>query len=202
MHHNPSLQCDPQHHPFSWLVRNGGWFIEFPFFLGGGLAFTSLFAFIPCPLVAESQSSLQQLAFYPLFALFKAYSHQKRTDGRIDQTNWWTRPWIKPMHCSLWECPQLNFNLSPNSFRNQKIDCGRIHMLNCGRINLSLVWMVFFAVRNGKLMQTFLQNFGSIEGKRAGYFPWHSFHTQPLTHWQTLLAESRFELSGDDCLKI
>ncbi len=58
----------------------------------------------------------------------KAYSHQKRTDGRIDQTNWWIHPWIKPMHCSQWECPHLNFNLSPNWFRNQKIGfCGQIH---------------------------------------------------------------------------
>ena len=40
------------------------------------------------------------------------------TDGWIDQTNWWIRPRIEPMHCSLWECPHLNFNSFPNSFRN------------------------------------------------------------------------------------
>ena len=51
----------------------------------------------------------------------KAYSHQKWIDGRIDQTNWWIGPWIEPMHCSLWECPHLNFNSSPNSSGTRKL---------------------------------------------------------------------------------
>ena len=43
-------------------------------------------------------------------------------------TNWWICPRIEPMHCSLWGCPHLNYNSSPNLFRNQKIGfCGRIH---------------------------------------------------------------------------
>ncbi len=29
--------------------------------------------------------------------------------------NWWICPRIEPMHSSLWGCPHLNYNLSPNS---------------------------------------------------------------------------------------
>ena len=46
------------------------------------------------------------------------------------------------MQCSPWECPHLNFNLSPNLFRKQKIGFVDEFTPDC-LLNSSLVWIGF-----------------------------------------------------------
>ena len=75
----------------------------------------------------------------------KAHPHRGRISGRITQTNWWICPRIESIHCCLWGHSHLNYNLSLNSFRNQKNGFVDEFTLNylviLDESNSSLVWM-------------------------------------------------------------
>ncbi len=90
--------------------------------------------------------------------------------------NWWIRPRIEPIHCFLWESPHLNFNQSPNLFRNQKIGfCGQIHTKLFAQfvdelINSSLAWIGFHLQRNASAWNVIQHSAQDLKST----FRWHS----------------------------